>query len=159
MNLPLLSSLALAAQQVVSAPLDESATGTFWFPPQASTIAAETDWVFYYIYWISVIFTSIIVGVMIFFVLRYRHRKDWDGEKSANHGLALEITWSVIPFLLTTVMWWKGFETFMVGNTVPDNAFTVQVKASQWTWDFVYPNGLQTKELHLPSDQPVTFVM
>ncbi|MDF1799742.1 MAG: cytochrome c oxidase subunit II [Planctomycetota bacterium] len=159
MNLPLLSSLALAAQQVVSAPLDEGATGTFWFPPQASTLAPETDWVFYYVYWISVVFTSIIVGVMIFFLLRYRHRKGWDGEKSASHGLALEITWSVIPFLLTTVMWWKGYETFMVSNTVPDNAFTIQVKASQWTWDFVYPNGLETKELHLPPDEPVTFVM
>lgn len=158
MNLPILATLAQAAQKV-SEPMSSDATGTYWFPPQASTLASESDWVFYYIYWISVIFTSIIVGVMIFFVLRYRHRKNWDGEKSASHGLALEITWSVIPFLLTVVMWWKGFESFMISNTVPDNAFTVQVKARQWYWEFVYPNGLTTRELHVPEGEDVAFVM
>ena len=162
MNLPFLAAplatLAQAAQKV-SEPMSSDVSGSYWFPPQASTLAAESDWVFYYIYWISVIFTSIIVGVMIFFVLRYRHRKNWDGEKSASHGLALEITWSVIPFLLTTVMWWKGFETFMVGNTVPDNAFTIQVKARQWSWNFVYPSGLESNELHVPEGENVVFVM
>jgi hypothetical protein len=30
--------------------------GTFWLPPQASTLAADIDTTFYFIYWTSVVF-------------------------------------------------------------------------------------------------------
>jgi len=160
MNLPTspLATLGLLAQKVAQ-PLDASQTGTFWFPPAGSTLAPQTDWVFHYIYWISVFFTALIVGVMIFFMLRYRHRKNWDGEESANHGLVLEITWSVIPFLLTVVMWWKGVETYIYSDVMPQNAMQIQVKGRQWNWSFVYPNGMTYDELHVPVDKPVVFVL
>jgi cytochrome c oxidase subunit 2 len=154
-----LPNATLALLQQVAAPLDKSQAGSFWMPPEASTLAPQTDWIFYYIYWISVFFTALIVGVMIFFAIRYRHRKNWDGEKSASHGLVLEVTWSVIPFLLTVVMWWRGVETYTYADVLPANAFEVQVKARQWNWSFVYPNGLQTDELHIPNNQPVVFVL
>ncbi len=153
-----MATLGLLAQKV-SEPLDPTQTGTYWFPPSGSTLAPQTDWAFYYIYWISVVFTALIVGVMIFFMLRYRHRKNWDGEESANHGLALEITWSVIPFLLTIVMWWKGVESYMFSDVMPQNAMEIQVKGRQWNWSFVYPNGMEYPELHVPVDQPVVFVL
>jgi len=158
---PLIANLVAMAQGApqVAEPLDASQTGTFWMPVEGSTLAPQTDWVFYYIFWISVIFTSLIVGVMIFFMLRYRHRKNWDGEKSASHGLLLEITWSVIPFLLTVVMWWKGLESYMYADVMPSNAIEIQVKARQWNWEFVYPNGLTTDELHIPKDEPVVFIL
>lgn len=156
----LLSNPFLAALvQQVSEPLDPSVTGSYWMPLEGSTLAPQTDWVFYYIFWISVFFTALIVGVMIFFMLRYRHRKNWDGEKSASHGLALELTWSVIPFLLTIVMWWEGLETYMYADVMPTNAMEVQVKARKWNWEFVYPNGLVTDTLHVPKDRPVVFVL
>lgn len=163
----LLSPLMLAQQAFeglqVAQPLDPSLSGTLWMPVQASTIAPEIDWIFYYIYWISVFFTALIVGVMIFFVMRYRHRKGvWDGEKSASHGVLLEITWSVIPFLLTIVMWWKGIDTFMHAETVPPPGQSLEIKVTgrQWMWNFKYDNGLSLdNELHIPAGEPVTFIM
>lgn len=159
----LLTALQAQTGLQVAVPLDPEATGTTWMPLQGSTIAPDIDWVFYYIYWISVVFTAIIVGVMIFFALRYRHRKGvWDGEKSASHGLLLEITWSVIPFLLTIVMWWQGVDTFMKAETVPEPGKSMEVKvlAQQWGWEFTYDNGMMLpNELHIPAGEPVTFVM
>jgi cytochrome c oxidase subunit II len=163
-NSPPMALLTQTVSQIAAPldPTDPANAASMWFPLQGSTLAPETDWAFYYIYWISVVFTAIIVGVMIFFMLRYRHRKGvWDGEKSASHGMLLEITWSVIPFLLTIVMWWKGIDSFVLSDTPPvgNNVMEIQVKARQWGWSFQYPDGTITTELHIPADQPVTFLM
>ncbi len=161
MNLPILSTLANLVQAAqVAVPSDPTAEGTFWFPVQASTLAPKSDWTFYYIYWISAFFTALIVAAMIFMAIRYRYRKGvWDGEESPGHGLALELTWSGIPFLLTIAMWYTGFKSYMYGDTPPPNGYEIQVKARQWNWEFIYPNGAKSTELHLPVEQDVTFVM
>ncbi|MFT4709667.1 MAG: cytochrome c oxidase subunit 2 [Planctomycetota bacterium] len=162
MNLPIFHTLAsLVQDQKVAVPSDPTAEGTYWFPVQASTLAEKSDWTFYYIYWVSAFFTALIVAAMVFMAIRYRYRKGvWEGEKSAGHSWTLEITWSIIPFLLTIVMWWSGFQSYMYSDTVPPDAYTIQVRAQQWSWEFEYPNGAKTyKELHLPVDRDVTFVM
>jgi cytochrome c oxidase subunit 2 len=33
----------------------------------------------------------------------------------------------------------------------------IQVIARQWSWEFVYPGGVRSAELHLPLDQPAEF--
>lgn len=33
----------------------------------------------------------------------------------------------------------------------------IQVIARQWSWEFIYPNGVRSTELHLPVDRPVHF--
>jgi cytochrome c oxidase subunit 2 len=33
----------------------------------------------------------------------------------------------------------------------------IDVIARQWSWEFVYPNGVRSSELHLPVDQRVNF--
>lgn len=162
MNLPILNTLAsLVQDQKVAVPSDPTAEGTYWFPVQASTLAEKSDWTFYYIYWVSAFFTALIVAAMVFMAIRYRYRKGvWEGEASPGHSWTLEITWSIIPFLLTIVMWWSGFKSYMYSDTVPPDAYTIQVTAQQWSWEFEYPNGAKTyKELHLPVDTDVTFVM
>jgi cytochrome c oxidase subunit 2 len=161
MNLPILPTLARLVQDAqVAIPSDPTAEGTYWFPVQASTLAEKSDWTFYYIYWISAFFTAVIVAAMVFMAIRYRYRKgEWDGADSPGHSLALELTWSGIPFLLTIAMWYSGFKTYMYGDTPPPNGYEIQVKARQWSWEFIYPNGAKSDELHLPVNENVTFVM
>ena len=48
---------------------------SFWFPPQASTTAADIDWIYYFVYWISVFFTVIIFGAAIWFAIKFRSKK------------------------------------------------------------------------------------
>ena len=33
----------------------------------------------------------------------------------------------------------------------------IQVIARQWSWEFIYPNGVHSSELHLPVDRPIHF--
>ena len=44
-------------------------------------------------------------------------------------------------------------------RVTPDNAEQIQVIARQFNWEFHYPNGDATTELHLVRNRPVEFVM
>jgi len=33
----------------------------------------------------------------------------------------------------------------------------IQVIGRQWSWEFIYPNGVHSSELHLPVDRPIHF--
>ena len=41
--------------------------GSFWLPPQASTIAQPVDWLFYFVYWICVFFFLLILVLLVGF--------------------------------------------------------------------------------------------
>lgn len=132
----------------------------YWrMPPQASTVAAETDRVFYYIYWCSVFFFVIINGAMFAFMIRYRRRSHNDPVGRVTHSTPLEITWSIIPSILLVPMFWWGFKGFLDQRTVPAGAMDISVDAKKWSWTFVYPNGQDHEELHVPVNKPVRLVM
>ena len=66
-----LARLLLARTAIVPDPGD----GSFWMPPQVSTVAQSVDWLFNFILVISVFFFLLIVVLMVVFVLKYRRRE------------------------------------------------------------------------------------
>jgi len=129
-------------------------------PPQGSTASGDVDSVFYIIYWISVFFFALIVGMMAWFVVRYRQRRRTDeAAPSAHHNLGLEITWTAIPVLVSAAIFVLGFKSFMNIVTPPAGAYEIQVTGQKWQWFFTYPNGHVSTELHVPVAQPVKLVM
>ena len=46
----------------------------YWFPEQASSFAAEVDYLYMAIFWISLVFFIGIVGVMVYFCIKYRRK-------------------------------------------------------------------------------------
>jgi cytochrome c oxidase subunit 2 len=134
--------------------------GTTWMPPQGSTTARETDLVFYFIYWVSVFFFILIVGLMVYFAIRYRRRRPGQAaEGTATHNTALELTWTVVPLILVVVMFTLGFKGFMDITNPPGDALEIYVNARKWSWSFTYPNGLVDNELHVPVDRPVRLIL
>lgn len=132
---------------------------TLWMPVQASDVAADVDWVFYMIYWISVFFFVLIVGLGTFFIIRYRGSRDGEATGTMHHNTPLEVTWTVIPLLIVIAIFWWGFEVYINQQTPPDNALQVDVIAQKWSWAFRYSNGAQDSELHVPIDRDVVLTM
>ncbi|MEZ4386030.1 MAG: cytochrome c oxidase subunit II [Candidatus Krumholzibacteriia bacterium] len=153
----MISGSLLAAIRPFLAQLPDS----FWMPSQASTTAGEVDRVFFVIYWISVFFFAIIVGLMALFVVRYRRRHPGDEavHGTQHHSVPLEITWTVIPIAVSVVIFVLGFRGYMDMATPPRNAYEIQVTGQKWQWFFTYPNGFVTSELHVPEDRPVKLTM
>ncbi len=143
--------------------MSEMATATsgggVWLPVDASTGAPAVDALFHFILWVSVAFFALIVGLMVYFVVRFRRRGLDAAEPSPAHNTALELTWSGIPLLLVIVIFGWGFKVYLDLNTPPANAYEVQVTGQKWKWLFTYPNGHVDENLHVPVDRPVKLVM
>ncbi len=133
--------------------------GSFWLPPQASAQAGDVDSVFYYIFYISLFFFLLIVGLMVLFIVRYRRRADREPGPSRSHNLRLELTWTIIPVLIVISIFYLGFRGFLDLATPPRDAYEIQVTGQKWQWLFTYPNGHVDEELHVPVDVPVRLVM
>ncbi|MFK7769704.1 MAG: cytochrome c oxidase subunit II [Mariniblastus sp.] len=132
----------------------------YWFPEQASSFAGEVDFLYMAIFWISLVFFIAIVGVMVYFCIKYRRK---DGviapEPSSSHNTAIEILWSVLPSILLVWMFYVGAESYFTMRIPKENAEEIQVQAQRYNWLFTYPDGDTSAELHLVLDRPVKLIM
>ena len=133
--------------------------GSFWMPPQVSTVAHNVDWLFNFILAISVFFFVLIVAVMVVFVIRYRRREGVGAEASPSHNLPLEMTWTGIPVVIVIVIFFFGFKGYLDMATPPANAYEILVEGQKWKWSFSYPNGYIDENLHVPVNRPIQLVM
>jgi cytochrome c oxidase subunit 2 len=138
--------------------IEPNAPPTFQLPEQMSTVSADVDWMYYFIYWTSVVLFVAIVGAMIYWAIKYRERKGHKAEPTG-HNLPLEIAWTIAPIFILMFMFHKGFRGYMDMDLAPANAMEIRVNAKQWAWEFVYPNGGSSDELHVPVHRPVKLVM
>lgn len=135
-------------------------TGIPLFPEQASSLAQEVDLLYFFLIAVSVFFTILIVGVLIFFIVRYKRRSDADRPEEVHGNTLLEITWSVIPLLLTMIMFGWGVSVFYKKYRPPADAMEILVTGKQWMWKLQHPSGRsEINELHVPLGQPIKLTM
>ena len=132
----------------------------YWFPEQASSFAAEVDFLYMAIFWISLVFFIGIVGVMVYFCIKYRRKGGViDPQPSTSHNTAIEILWSVLPSILLVWIFYVGAESYFNMRTPREDSEEILVTAEQFGWVFTYPDGDQSSELHLVQGQPTSLVM
>lgn len=136
---------------------DEPAS--FWFPEQASTFAPEVDFFFHAVLWICIVFFTLIVAGMIYFVWKFRQRPGYQGSPEALHNNTLEITWTVIPTLIVVWIFVRGVYGYLDMMSPPTETYDIEVKATQWNWSFKYPNGALSNDLHIPINKPIKLIM
>ena len=91
---------------------------------------------------------------MLYFVVRYNRRKN-PRATQIKGSLALEITWTVIPFVLVLIMFVYGWTNWTIMKRPPKDAFTIFSTARMWSWSFKYPNGEVTDTMFVPMNRPV----
>ncbi len=134
--------------------------GTFQMPPQASTMAHQVDSLYYFIFWGSVFFFLLIVGLSLIFVLKYRRRPGQTMAPRASHNTPLEVTWTVIPLALVILVFVWGFKGYMALAVSPGGALEYHVTAKQWLWQIQSPDGeTSVNEMTVPVDQPVKVIL
>ena len=72
----------------------------FIYPPDASTFAKDTDSVFTFITWVCIFFFVLIIGLMVYYMIRYRRRSEDEVTPHISHNLVLEVVWSVVPIII-----------------------------------------------------------
>jgi cytochrome c oxidase subunit 2 len=129
------------------------------------------DALFLYIWWVSVFFFVLLMGIMFYCMVVYRRKEGSVPIRSASHNTPLEIAWSVIPSLLLAVMFFWGFDGYLKASMAPSYAEEVSVTAQKWSWTMEYSSGIGASEFHvlggndntpifyMPADTPVRLKM
>lgn len=132
----------------------------FMLPEAKSPTADSTDALFHFINEVSLVLLLGITIAIIYFAVKYRRRSKDDKTPVITHNNALEVTWSVIPLMLTLVIFWWGYTGWLNLRAVPDDAYEVKVTGFKWAWNFEYENGaVSPNELHVPAGRPIKLVM
>jgi cytochrome c oxidase subunit 2 len=135
---------------------------SFWMPERASTVAADVDGLYDFIYYLSLFFFLLISILLIWFCFKYRHREGVkEQESAAGHSTALELTWTIIPTILVLVIFYMGFRGFINMMVEPPNSYEVLVTGKTWSWTFTYEGRYVSDDgyLHIPVNTPIRFVL
>jgi cytochrome c oxidase subunit II len=132
-------------------------TPTFlaWLEPPASTSAQNHDFIFITLLSVMAFFFVLVVVIMLAFVVIYRRRKGQLPDGGPTHNTPLEIFWSVIPLGIVIGFFVLGMRYYVDIEAPPPGATVIDVEASQWQFNFKYPNGAESNELYLEVDKPV----
>lgn len=136
-----------------------SPESSYWFPEQASSMAKNIDSLYMAIFWVSTVFFLVIVGVMCYFVIKYRRRPGVGPQPSSSHNTTIEILWSVLPSIILVWFFYQGAWDYLEYKFPPEDAEEIVVTGKKWDWTFTYPDGDQASELHLVLDRPTKLVM
>ena len=135
----------------------------FTLPEQAAKNAHLVDDLYNVVMLLSVLGFLGLMGAMTFFIIRYH--KSHNKEKSAYipHNALAETIWTVIPTIIFVGIAIWGLFAYFEMNTVPKNAYKINVTGKQWLWEFTYTkDNLQfdtTDVMYVPVNTPVVLEM
>lgn len=129
------------------------------FPPEASTFSGNVDALYLFLIAVTGFFTVLIFVLIFFFAIKYRQKP---GRKATQieGSLALEATWTLIPFGLFMIMFVWGASVYMHEAQPPRDSMDIFVVAKQWMWKTQHPEGVrEINQLHVPVGRDVRLTM
>jgi cytochrome c oxidase subunit 2 len=130
------------------------------FPQQASSQAGQVDAIYFFMVAVTAFFGLLIAGLIVAFAIKYRRRHPDEVGVAIHGSLALELLWTIIPFVVAMGMFAWGAKVFFDLTRIPAGAMEVFVVGKQWMWKVQHANGLrEINELHVPIGRPVKLIM
>jgi cytochrome c oxidase subunit 2 len=114
--------------------------------------------VFIYIGVISVSLLMLITFLIIYFLIRYRRKKN-PHPADIRGNMWLEIVWTAVPTFLVLTMFYYGLTGFERLKKIPEGAMKVKVISRMWSWGFEYENGVTGEDLKVPVGKPVHLIL
>ena len=129
-------------------------------PESASTVSGKVDALYFYLSGVTLFFTLLISGVIIFFVIKYRRRNPFEIPRPVAGSHKLETLWSVIPFLIAMSMFVWGAQIYFENSRSPKNANEIYVVGKQWMWKIQHSTGQrEINQLHVPAGRKIKLIM
>lgn len=130
------------------------------FPEAASSIARDVDYLYFFILAVSSFFAVLVSGLVVYFAVKYRRRHPDEVGADIHGSIALELLWTVIPFILAMVMFVWGAEVYFRIARPPADSMEVFVVGKQWMWKVQHPEGVrEINELHVPVNRNVKITL
>lgn len=111
-----------------------------WLPHASSVTTAAVDGPFYFLLWTCIGLFLLVIGPMVFFVIRYRRKSPSQKALSQmDHNQAMEVAWTVLPFIYLAILFYWGFVGFLHMYKAPSDAKQLRVIGQKWQWTVEYP--------------------
>jgi cytochrome c oxidase subunit II len=133
-----------------------------WLPISASREASRIHFVIWFVIVICIVIFAIVAAVMIYAVLRFRVQEDDFEDGPPVHGnTGLEITWTVIPFVLVTAIAIVSAIVLSRNDAQAQDTLRIDVVAQQFEFTFSYPDSknITSPVLRLPKGRSVELYM
>jgi cytochrome c oxidase subunit II len=133
-----------------------------WLPEDASQQAGRIAFVFWFVIAICIAIFAVVAAAMIYSVLRFRVAEDDLEDGPPIHGhTGLEITWTVIPFVLVTAIAIVSAIVLSRNDAQAKDTLHINVTAQQFAFTFSYPDAKNATSpvLRLPEGRSVELYM
>ena len=129
-------------------------------PDQASSYAGDVDRLYSFLWTLTIFFGVGLTIAIFYFAIKYRRRHANEVGHPVAGALTLEVTWTVIPFLISMGIFAWGTEIYFRIYRPPATAMDVYVVGKQWMWKFQHLEGQrEINELHVPLGRRVKLTM
>ena len=132
---------ALVAVQAVAGDLPGGpAKNQLDLHPPITKIASDIQGLHYFMLVICLVIFLLVFGVMFYSIIK--HRKSV-GHKAANfhESVSVEIAWTIVPFLIVTVMGMMATKTVVAMKDTSNADLTIKTTGMQWKWGYDYLKG------------------
>ena len=139
-----------------------------WLMPESvSTFGQDLDNLYYVILWITGIVFVVTESVLVYFMIKYRHK---EGRKATYIEGSSKAEWiwtsATAVIVMALAVYSKGiWDEIRHPDMFPENAYELNVTAKQYEWNAAYagPDGelgtsddiMSRNQVHVPVDQPV----
>jgi cytochrome c oxidase subunit II len=129
---------------------------------QRTDVNRDVDFLFKILIYAGTAVFIVVEGILVYTLIRYRRRPGQPAPQHVHGNTTLEITWTVVPFLILVIIAIPTVRTiFKTQAQARADALQVEVIGHQWWWEFRYPQyGIVTaNELYLPIGRTVNFTL
>jgi len=128
-------------------------------PASASTMAPDVDHLYFILTGISIFFSVLIFGLILYFMIKYRKRSDAIPPPT-RMSIPLEVTWIVIPVLICAFLFVRASAVFVHYQDPPSGSLEIFVVGKQWMWHIQHSEGpREINQLHIPIGVPIKLTM
>src|SRR5688500_5726351 len=125
-------------------------------PDQASTLAPQVDQLYWFIIAVTAFFGILVTVLVVYFSVKYRTNDPTAIGARITGSIPLELAWSVIPFIISIVIFAWAADVFFKLYRPPDQAIEIYSTGKRWMWKFQHLDGKsEINELHVPVGRPV----
>lgn len=118
-----------------------NASANTFMPPAATKIAVEVNQLYGFMLVASVISFILLMGALMYFVVKYKRRTANDSTPYISHNHTLEFVWSFIPFVIFMICFGWGAHIYLKMRHFEESAMEINVYGKKWAWEFEYKNG------------------
>jgi len=130
--------------------------GISLFPERASSLAADVDHLYYFITAVAAFFAIVVTIFVIYFAAKYRTTDPMAIGARIEGSIPLELAWSIVPFLISIVIFAWSASVFFDLYRPPDQTLEIYATGKRWMWKFQHLGGQnEINELHVPLGRPV----